>query len=225
MSKSCVFPSPFFKTILTTQERVIGKRFSTVTTVKASPPHRFLGSFLNAFTHGDQTYNPFSSSKLSCIGNITEFRIYGKKKGGLHGFYFGPYTYANTYKLTAKSFPAEFHDDAGVLYKADLSEVIKVSTLGGGFEIGISGLIKNIVNVDWTIFGIGLGSMKVSGEIEATNTSANFDFRNYDEDVQKTTLGIKFLDKARTVEKERISMGVRVPWFLFRTSLSFGIAY
>jgi hypothetical protein len=228
VSKTGIFPGPLFRMFSTSQERKLGKRITTVTTLKAMPPVKFKGGPLSLITHGDQTYNPFANAKLSAVGNITEFRIYKKKeeREAPKGLYFGPYFSYTFFKLNAAAFPAEFQDNNQVTYKADLQEVIKVNVIGGGLQVGVQGLIKNKIAIDWTILGIGFGSLKITGSIDATNTSDNFDFRNYDEDVANTTLGIdKLIPIKKTVEKESVSLSAKAPWLLIKTGLSIGIAY
>jgi len=225
VSKTVIFPGPFFRMFGVQQEFAFGKRFSTVTTVKAMPPVKAPGGFTGG-TYDEETYDPFAGAKLSGFGNVTEFRIYGKKKGMLRGFYFGPYFTGTFYKLQTPSVPAQFKDESGTVYTADVTQTVKVNVVGGGLQIGVQGLIKNLVAIDWTILGIGFGSCGLKGGVEATNTSDNFDFRNYSADVDKTTLGLdKFLPVTKTVEKEKVELGVKAPVPLFRMSLSIGIAY
>jgi len=226
VSKASLFPGPFVRVFGVSQERVLGKRMSTQTTVKAMPPVKFPVAGLTSASYEGETYNPFSEAKLSGIGNVTEFRIYGKEKGALRGFYWGPYFTAMVYKLTSSKYPGEFKDANNVVYKADLQHVVKVSGIGGGLQIGVQGVIKKLVAVDWTILGIGFGSIGLKGGIEATNTSANFDFRNYEADVDKAVLAYdKYLPLKKTVEAESVTLGVKVPYPLFRMCLAIGIAY
>jgi hypothetical protein len=227
ISKAGAFPGVIWKVFSVSQERQLTKRISTQTTVRAMPPIKFPLSGLTAASYKDQAYNPFSEAKLFGIGNVTEFRIYGKdKEKTMRGFYWGPYFTAMVYKLKSATYPAEFHDANNVVYTADIQHVVKLSTIGGGMQIGVQGMIKDLVAFDWTILGIGFGSLGLSGGIEATNTSNNFDFRNYEEDVNKAVLGYdKYLPLKKTVEKESVGLGIKVPYPLFRMAISIGIAY
>lgn len=225
VSKNDVLPGPFFKMINTTQERKIGQRFSTVTTARVRPASTFKGGF-GVITVDGASYNPFANAKLSAVGNTTQFRIYGKKKGSMHGFYFGPYASYMHYKLESASVPGEFHDNNGVLYKADVKQIVKVNVIGGGLMMGVQGFIKKRVAVDWTILGIGFGSLGIESGIEATNTSDNFDFRNYNDDVDKATFGVeKILPFKKTVEATTVTMGAKVPWPLLHMGVAIGFGY
>src|SRR4051812_14922190 len=120
VSKTSVFPGPLFRVFGVVQERAIGKRFSTVTTVKAMSPVKFPVSGLTNASYKGDTYNPFSEAKLSGIGNVTEFRIYKKdKEKQLRGFYWGPYFTAMVYKLSTSKYPGEFTVKNGVTYSGD----------------------------------------------------------------------------------------------------------
>lgn len=226
VSKSNVLFGPFFKSIRTSQEIKIAPRLTTQTTAKVRPASTFRGFGIGKVEVEGQAYNPFSNTKLSTVGNSTEFRIYSRKKGAMRGFYFGPYFSYTFAKLTSGSVPGSFKDSNGVTYTADLQQVIKVNLTGGGFQIGTQALIKNRVAIDWTILGFGFGKFSLKGGVEATNTSENFDFRNYTEDVENVSFGIeKLFSLEKTVEKESITLGAKFPCPLLRMGLSVGFAY
>jgi hypothetical protein len=228
ISKSNVLLGPFFKNVYAIQERVLTDRITVVTSVRTRIPTSFKGGkFGKINTRDNGSYNPFASAKLSGIGNITEFRLYGKKRGALHGVYGELFFSYMHYKLASSSFPATFHDDAGIEYKADVTQTIKINNTGGGLGFGVQGLfIKDRLCIDWTICRVGLSALGIKGGIEATNTTDNFDFRNYTEDVNKTTFGVeKLLPVKKTVEKRNIDIGVKVPWVIFQMGLNIGFAY
>ena len=226
ITKTNLLFGPFFKTAHVVQEMAIGSRFSVVTTMKLRPATQISTGLQNLLNVNDLEYNnPFASSKLSGVGNISEFRIYFKDEP-MRGFYIGGFTSIMQHKLESDTYPGTFHDNNDVEYKADLKQTVKFRTIGGGFEMGLQGLINDKVCIDWTIVGIGFAMAKLEGGIEATNTSANFDFRNYTEDVDNATFGLeKFLPIGKTVEKESVSFFVRAPWPVFRTTLNIGFAY
>lgn len=226
ISKTNILFGPFFKTPMVSQERALNDRISVQTTVRTRIPSSFHAPFLTKANNDGESYNPFSSTKMSGIGNITEFRLYGKEKGVFHGLYGGVFFSYMHYKLESASFPAEFHDDNGVTYKADVTQTVKLNFTGGGFHFGVQGMIKDRICIDWTILGAGVSLVGLKAGIDATNTSANFDFRNYTEDVEKTTFGVeKVLPVKKTVEKESIAIGIKAPWILVRMGLSIGFAY
>jgi hypothetical protein len=228
ISKSNVLLGPFFKQVYAIQERALSDRISVVTSVRTRIPTQFKGGkFGKINTAGNGDYNPFASSKLSGIGNITEFRLYGKKRGAMHGVYGELFFSYMHYKLQSASFPATFHDEAGVAYKADVTQTFKLNNTGGGLGFGVQGLfIKDRLCIDWTICRVGLSLLGLKGGIEATNTSDNFDFRNYTDDVNKASFGLeKILPIKKDVQKESVEMGVKVPWVIFQMGLNIGFGY
>lgn len=225
-SKINLLPGPAFFMFGVSQEVKIAERLTMQTCVKYMPSVKFPGAKYMEASYKDQTANPFADSKITAFGNVTEFRIYGKEKKAFNGFYWGPYFTANVFKVSSAKYPGEFKDDNGVVYKADLQQVLKLTTIGGGLQIGVQKLIKNVVAIDWTILGIGFGNVGFSGSIEASNTSGNFDFRNYTADVNNATQGFeKVFPVKKTVEAEKVSLGVKVPYPMLRMGLSIGIAY
>jgi hypothetical protein len=226
VTKTNILFGPLFNTFHVIQEVKLHKRITMQTDVKARPASGLPKQLANSFEIEGQTTNPFADAKVSSFGNVTEFRIYGKEKGALKGFYFGPYFTYTQYKLETPSYPGVFKDENKVEYTADIKQVLKLSTAGGGLQIGIQGLIKNIVAIDWTILGVGFCSATLSGGIEASNTSGNFDFRNYTEDIKDATfLMERFLPLRKTVEKESIELKAKAGIIHLRTGLSIGIAY
>ncbi|MDP2385812.1 MAG: hypothetical protein Q8M29_05545 [Bacteroidota bacterium] len=226
ISKTNLLFGPFFKTVQVIQERKLSKRITTQTIAKTRIPSSFNASRFVKIDANGSSYNPFGSTKLSGIGNITEFRLYGKKKGAFKGFYGGVFFSYMHYKLQSASVRGSFQDDNGVTYEADVSQSIKVNITGGGLHCGVQGLIKDRFCIDWTILGVGVAGLGIKGSIDATNTSDNFDFRNYKDDVDDMTFGMeKILPIKKTVERESVSLGVKAPWVLFRMGLSVGFAY
>jgi len=227
ISKSNALFGPCFKMINTSQEVKIAPNLTIQTTVRARPASnlRFLG--LGTVNVNGQDYQPFGKTQLSAVGNITEFRVYGKKKGAYRGFYFGPYFTYTHYKLKSASIRETFHDANGVAYYGDVSQVIKLNVSGGGMEIGTQGIyLKNHLVIDWTIIGAGFGVLGFQGGIEASNTSDNFDLRNYPDDVANTKMGIeKVFHFHRTIDATSVTIGAKIPWFLMRMGLCIGFGY
>lgn len=227
ITKSNVLFGPFLKTIHTIQEVKIGPRISIQTTVKTRPATEFKFFKLGNINMEGTDYEHFGKTKLSAIGNITEFRVYSKKKGAFHGFYFGPYFSYTHYRLQSSSFRGEFHDADGIVYYADVSHSVRLNATGGGFQIGTQGMyFNNKMCIDWTIMGVGFGLLGFKGTIDAENTSGNFDFRNYDEDVQKVEMGIeKLFNFKRAINPTSISIGAKIPCIMMRMGLSMGFGY
>jgi len=72
-----------------------------------------MGSLGEATGSDGTVYHPFNSAKFFAVGNVTEFRIYGKDKEPFQGFYWGPYFTYTYYKLTSGTYPGQFQDNAG----------------------------------------------------------------------------------------------------------------
>jgi hypothetical protein len=227
VTKIGLLPGPMNRIFSVSQERVLTERLSLQTTVRVMPPLTATGvTGLTKANYGENEYNPFTDAKLFAIGNYTELRIYGKEKKALRGFYWGPYFHAMMYKLTSGTFPAKFHDDNNVEYSADVKNYLKVSCVGAGLQIGLQGMIKDRVCIDWTILGIGFNSVGVKVGLEASNTSANFDFANYKDDVDKATFGLdKFFPLTRKLEPTKVELGTRVPFIHLKTGLATGFGY
>jgi hypothetical protein len=233
ISKSNVLFGPMFKMINTMQEVKISPRLTVATTVRTRPASTLKLFGLGNISMEGYDYQPFGKTKLSMIGNITEFRIYGKpqegkKKGAFNGFYFGPYFSYTHYRLQSASFRGEFHDATGEVYYADVSHSVRLNQTGGGFEIGTQGMyLNNHLAIDWTILGVGVGALGFQGTIDAENTSNNFDFRNYPDDVAKVKMGVEkvFHHIDRTVEPTSISIGFKIPMIMMRTGLCIGFGY
>jgi hypothetical protein len=68
--------------------------------------------------------------------------------------------------------------------------------------------------------------MGFQGGIEAENTSSNFNFNNYEEDVNNIEFGLEKVFKfKRTIEPTSITIGAKIPWVMMRTGLSIGFGY
>ncbi|TND09397.1 MAG: hypothetical protein FD123_1203 [Bacteroidetes bacterium] len=227
ISKSNALFGPMFKTIYTIQEVKIAPRITLQTSVKTRPASNFKFFGLGAVNVEGKDYQPFGETKLSAVGNVTEMRVFGKEKGAYHGFYFGPYLTYMHYKLQSAAVRAEFKDAAGTSYFGDISQVVKLNMSGVGFQIGTQGMyLKNHLAIDWTILGVGLGLLGFEGGIEAENTSENFDFRNYPDDIDDVKMGIEKVFKfKRTVDPTSMTIGAKIPWPLMRMGVLFGFGY
>jgi hypothetical protein len=227
VSKSNVVFGPFFKMINTSQEVKVSPRITTQTTVKTRPATELHFFGLGQINVDGQNYSPFGKTTLSMVGNVTEMRIYSKKKGAFHGFYFGPYFSYTHFKLKSASIHQIFHDENGVEHAADVSQIIKLNMTGGGFQIGTQGMyFNNHFCIDWTIMGIGFGKLGFEGGIEADNTSDDFDLRNYPNDVANTQMGIeKYFTFKRTIDPKSITIHAGIPFPMFRMGVCIGFGY
>lgn len=227
ITKINLLPGPATRYFGLSQEFKLNERLSLQTMFKFMPATAVTSKYAGGSYDGT-TYNPFTSAKLSAFGNVTELRVYGENKGAFRGFYWGPYLSFNSFKFQTNTFRADFHDKNNVPYSADVSQYMKLSCFGGGLQIGVQGVIKNLVVIDWTILGIGVGSAKLSGGIEATNPSTGFDFRNYENDINNATLGLDNLpgfNVQRTVETQKVDLTLKTLSPMLRTTIAIGINY
>ncbi len=227
ITKTNLVFGPFLKTIHTIQEVKIAPRLTIQTTVKTRPATSFDLFNLGTINMEGTAYEHFGKTKLSAVGNVTEFRVYGKEKGAFHGFYFGPYFSYTHYRLQSASFRGEFHDASDAAYYGDISHSVRLNSTGGGFQIGTQGMyLKNKLCIDWTIIGVGIGMLGFKGTIDAENTSANFDFRNYTADANKVEMGIeKLFNFKRTIDPASIAIGAKIPFPMMRMGVSMGFGY
>lgn len=225
-TKINLLPGPVFFMFGVSQERALGERKSIQTTFKYMPSVKFPASDYLGASYNGQTANPFANSKSTAFGNVTELRVYGKEKKALHGFYWGPYITVNVFDIKSSPFPGQFKDDNGITYKGDIQQNLKLTMLGGGLEIGIQKLFNDKIALDWTILGVGLGWVNMQGSIIATNTSANFDFRNYTKDINSATQGFEqFIPISKTIEPEKVNMSIKALAPVLRTGLAIGLSY
>lgn len=226
VTKVNLLPGPAFLMFGVSQERAISERMSLQASVKYMPQVKFQGSDYLGASYNGQTANPFANSTNTGMGAVLELRIYGSEKKALRGFYWGPYLTFNTFSIKSSPFPGQFKDDNGVTYSGDIQQTINVNVMGGGVEIGIQKLFGDKIALDWTILGIGLGAVNMNGSIVATNTSSNFDFRNYTNDINKATQGFEqFIPIQRTIEPEKVTMSINSLAPVLRMGLAIGIGY
>lgn len=228
ISKINLLGGPLFRIYGVSQEFKLSDRLSIQTMAKVMPPIKTT-KVPTGGTHDGTGYNPFTSAKLFSVGNVTEFRIYGKEKQAFRGVYWGPYFTYNYFKFQTASFRGEFEDKkTNTFHSADVVQYMKLSNISGGLQVGVQGVIKNLVVIDWTILGLSFGNVKLAGGIEASNPSSGFDFNNYEDDIKAASLGLEefqFLDLQKTVEPTKVEFGFKVPCLFFRTNLAIGINY
>ena len=227
----------FNGTISFSQERKLNERMSLQATIRYLPTK--MNGILDSITtveYNDEDYNPWAEPKFSGLGAFLDLKIYGKEKEGLSGFYWGPYLHIMTYKLESKRDYVEGFDGNGILYYGEAQTRYKISNLGAGIQIGTQKIWNNGLTLDWTILGIGLNGVLVSAEIDVENTSGNFDFRDYEEDIRNDA---EFFITNPNIEIERESVKfsskryfsmrefseVSLPFINFRMGLSLGFGY
>lgn len=208
------------------QERAISENMSIQTQFRFRPTTIFPINYLFFVTYNDVGYNPFVNPVITGWSNITELRIYGKDKGALKGFYWGPYLNYTSHKVVSDKIYAEFTDDDNVTYSGDVQQIMKLSNIGLGIQIGTQKVWDGGFVLDWTILGVGFNSYTLLSEIIASNTSNNFDFRNYKSDVEEAYLSFEeYVPISVDLEKEKGIISSKVPFIHFRMGLSLGFGY
>lgn len=207
------------------QERALNSRLSIQTAFKFSKKDIDISDFSSA-SYADTSYNPFNNSTFSSWTNVTELRIYGKDKV-LKGFYFGPYLNYASRKVNTDPDFVSFTDEFGEVFFGDVQQIIGLSNIGLGFQIGTQKVWDGGMVLDWTILGVGFNSYKASLKYDVTNTSGNFDFRDYTTDIEKAVLDIEEFgaDVKYDVQKESVEASISRPFVHFRMALSIGFAY
>lgn len=227
----------FNGTISFSQEIKLNERMSLQATFRYLPTKT--NGILDSITtveYNDEDYNPWGDPTFSGLGAFLDLKIYGEEKGAMTGFYWGPYLHTMTYKLQSKRDYLEGFDGNGILYYGEAQTRYKMSNLGIGIQIGTQKIWDNGLTLDWTILGIGLNGVLVSAEIDVENTSGNFDFRDYEEDINNDA---DFFINNPSIEIERESVRfsskryfsmrefseVNLPFINFRMGLSLGFGY
>jgi len=219
------------------QERKLNERMSLQATFRYLPTKT--NGILDSITtveYNDEDYNPWGEPTFSGLGAFFDLKIYSKERGAMNGFYWGPYLHTMTYQLQSKRDYLEEYNSNGVLFYGEAQTRYKMSNLGAGIQIGTQKIWDNGLTLDWTILGIGLNGVLVSAEIDVENTSKNFDFRDYEEDI---TNDADFFINNPSIEIERESVkfsskryfNIRefseenLPFINFRMGISLGFGY
>jgi hypothetical protein len=219
------------------QERKLNERMSLQATFRYLPTKT--NGILDSITtveYNDEDYNPWGEPTFSGMGAFFDLKIYGKERGAMKGFYWGPYLHTMTYQLQSKRDYLEDYNSNGVLFYGEAQTRYKMSNLGVGIQIGTQKIWDNGLTLDWTILGIGLNGVLVSAEIDVENTSGNFDFRDYEEDITNDA-DFFISNPSIEIEKESVKFSSKryftvsefseeaLPFINFRMGLSLGFGY
>jgi hypothetical protein len=226
VSKATFFPESAYRLYGFAQERAVSKRASLQATFRFMPLTQIAEAKYAAGSYKSESGNPFSETKVSALGTVTELRVYGKKKEALRGFYWGPFFNANLVKISTGLYTARFKLDYNNVYKVDILQFCEIRSVGLGLQIGVQGIIKKKIAVDWTILGIGISSVSLNGRIQTVNTEQDFDLRAYPLAITSSEFAFeKYFPLQKTVEAKQILISGKAPVPVLRMSLSIGIAY
>lgn len=109
-----------------------------------------------------------TSAQFSYFSVTPEFRYYTAGEAP-KGFYIGAFLKYARYRFQSSARHQLFDDnnvavntpDGTLLVNLDL----KVPRIGGGFQMGVQWLIADVVSIDWTILGLGWGTVGIDGEL------------------------------------------------------------
>ncbi len=152
-----------FKKVALSYERVITDRMTINLRVAPSLPTNKLplqGIIENQLD--DQGAGILSSDiNLNALEITPELRFYtNKDKGALRGFYLGPFFRFSRFNFSAEA--GEFTDNDGDEYIGNFDGNYR--TLGGGLIMGVQGLIKDRVAIDF-YFGPGYAGNKLNATL------------------------------------------------------------
>jgi len=154
--------------------------------------------------------------KISGISIAPEYRFYTRSKKALNGFYLAPYLKYSSYSIGASG---SYDGTTGSVNG-------KLSTFGGGLQLGTQWLIKDRVSIDWSFFGIGINSNTIDLQFESNDSEV--DFEGIEDNVRGELNDLPPFIVNR-IETESGSNYARVkapfPFFALRSSLSIGIAF
>jgi len=148
------------KTINLKYERVLNEKSSANLNLSFRIPGGLpLGLTVNDLVDGEIT----GDVRLNGINIAPEYRMYTKGDAP-RGFYFAPYL---QYSSTALTY-------AGKLDGFDTDSKLSYSNFGVGIQLGAQWLIQDKVSIDWTFFGLGVGSHRVKARYESDDPNINF---------------------------------------------------
>lgn len=156
---------------------------------------------------------------LERIGGISiapEYRFYTGTQEALRGFYVAPYLKYSRYGVNA----------VGDYDGTDGDVAAKLSTIGGGIQLGAQWLINDRVSIDWSFFGIGVNRHTLNLRLESDDREV--DFQSLEDDFDATLAELPdFISKKIQTESGDDFISTKAP-FLFpalRSSLSIGYAF
>ncbi len=164
-----------------------------------------------------------SSGEIKGNSLALEYRIYSGKKDVPRGFYFAPYA---RYSNMSMNFNTNFdYDNSGTTINLPISATGGVRTIAGGFQLGVQWLIKSRVSIDWSIFGLGVASHKIS--IDMTHGSDVADFTQISGDIEQDFKDIPVVGSRVGVTSSKNNFNVTAPFLMLdvRSGLSLGVAF
>ncbi len=167
-------PALVFKNFSFQYERAVGKKQSFAVAVRYRPEGKI------PFQKPVENFVDDKSIRvdLGRIGNFgitPEYRFYLGKKGGLQGFYVGPFVSYNNYKGDVPINYNDYVNNASV----EKTAVFKgsVNTFTAGFQLGAQWKLSDNISLDWWILGPNYGVSK-----------GDFDFNGTFNDIEEISM-------------------------------------
>jgi len=155
-------------------------------------------------------------NRLGGISIAPEYRFYTGTKKALNGFYVAPYLKYSSYGVGA----------SGNYDGSDGDISAKLSTIGGGIQLGAQWLINDHFSIDWSFFGIGINRHTISVRFESNDPDV--DFQGIEDDIEAELADTPdFVRNSINTESGSDYVSTKAPFFFpaLRSSLSIGYAF
>ncbi len=191
-------------------ERAIGERFSINAKLGFGIPS-------NNVPLTGSSGGQISDGRYRAFEATPELRIYSKKKGALRGFYWGPWLRYRQWSISGT--------DDFTTYQTSVDA--SLSTFNGGILLGAQWLINDVISIDWSFFGLGLGVYNLRGELISDDPSVDWEQvrRDVEAEIGESLDNIPGLDFDASNEGGRVAVSLPFPSVAFRSSLAVGIAF
>ena len=219
-------PSLAFRNIYMSYERVLTENKSVNIGLAFMPSRSFFtGRIADDVRADNDNKIKYGNIRMSGFSVTPEFRFYtSSSKEAPRGFYLAPYLrYQNltfkgeyTKSYTSNDYPLEAKHTGHFNGKGNYS------VMAAGCQLGVQWLIADRFSIDWSFFGIGLGSYKL--EFTESSDDAGKTYYNVgglgDFDLDWMPFNPKY---SRTQNSRTGSMSTLLPHF--RSGLSIGFAF
>lgn len=217
-------PSLVFANFSFQYERAINQRQSVLLAIRYRP----VGKIPFESIVQDMVDDNSIKVDLARIGNwgiSPEYRFYLGRRGGMRGFYIGPFISYNHYKGDV---PINYNDYDDVNNASiERTAVFKgsVNTFTAGFQLGAQWKLSNRLTLDWWIvgpnYGIGKGDFNFDGTLnDIEEISMDFELKK----IEKSIPLIKIKDIVVRDNGTGASFKVDGPWAGIR-AMGFNLGY
>jgi len=178
-------PALVFKNFSFQYERATGKKQSFAVAVRYRPEGKIpFQKPVEDFV--DDKSIRIDLGRIGNFGITPEYRFYLGKKGGLQGFYIGPFVSYNNYKGDVPINYNDYVNNASV----EKTAVFKgsVNTFTAGFQLGAQWKLSDKISLDWWIVGPNYGISK--GDFDFSGTFNDIEEISMDYELNKIKASI-----------------------------------